>query len=157
MPTVLVSTTIPPEQLAKLQRVAAAVGGVPKDVRRECERGLRQATAPMRRTFRAGALGYLPLRGGLGEWVTAGMRFRTSVSLSPNPRLRISASIPGHDLPALNRGRDRHPVFGHRDRWVTQTVRPHFWDDAGIVGAQEAGDEISKAIDRAADRLELEL
>ena len=158
MPTVLVSTTIPPGDRAKLERVAAALVDTPRSVRKECETGLRRAARPMQRTFRAGALGYLPLRGGLAEWVAAGMRFRTSVSLQPDRlRLRISATLPGHDLPALNRGRDRHPTFGHRDRWVTQAVRPNFYDDAGTVGAQEVQPELVAAIDRAADRLEVAL
>ena len=158
MATVIVSTTIPPEDRAKLERVALALVDAPRNVRKECEKGLRNAARPMQRTFRASALGYLPLRGGLAEWVAAGMRFRTSVSLQPDRlRLRISASLPGHDLPALNRGRDRHPVYGHRDRWVTQEVRPNFYDDGGTVGAQEVEPELVDAIDRAADRLEIAL
>jgi hypothetical protein len=157
MPSVLVSTTIPPGDLAKLERVTLALRHTPPELRRELRTGLQRAVRPMQRTFRAGALGYLPLRGGLAEWVAAGMRFRTSVSVGESPRLRISASLPGHDLPALNRGRDRHPVFGHRDRWVTQQVRPRFWDDAGEVGASNAYDEIVKAVDTVAAKLEVEL
>lgn len=158
MPAVIVSTTIPPEQVAKLERVAAAVrASGNKELRRELEKGLRRAVRPMQKTFRAGALGYLPFRGGLAEWVASDMRFRTSVSVGERTRLRIRASLPGHDLPAINRGRLRHPVFGNRENWVLQLVRPHFWDDAGILGAQEAEKEIVAAVDRTAGKLEAEL
>lgn len=150
----LVSVTIPPGDLAKLERLNAAIKAAPKELQKELADGLRRAVRPMPKTFRAGALGYLPHRGALGEWVASGMRFRTSVSVGANPRLRITGSLPGHDLNALNSGVDRHPTFGHRDRWVSQRIRPGWWDDAGIVAAQEVGDEIVNAVDRAGTKLE---
>ncbi|MER5388376.1 hypothetical protein [Saccharopolyspora sp. NPDC002686] len=32
----------------------------------------------------------------------------------------------------LNEGRWRHPVFGNRERWVTQTARPAGWFDSAM-------------------------
>lgn len=150
----LVSVYVPPGDLAKLERLNAAIAAAPKELQKELATGLRRAVKPMPKIFRQGALGYLPHRGGLGEWVASGMRFRTTVSVGANPRLRISASLPGHDLPALNSGTDRHPVFGNRDNWVSQPIRPNWWDDSGVLAAQEASDEIVAAVDRTGTKLE---
>lgn len=150
----LVSVYVPPGDLAKLERLNAAIRNAPKELQKELATGLRKAVRPMPRIFRQGALGFLPHRGGLGEWVASGMRFRTTVSVGANPRLRITGSLPGHDLAALNSGTDRHPTYGHRDRWVSQRIRPAWWDDAGVLAANEAGDEIVAAVDRAGTKLE---
>jgi hypothetical protein len=40
------------------------------------------------------------------------------------------------DARGSNRGRIRHPVFGHRDRWVEQTYEPAtnwFYDAVAVV------------------------
>lgn len=152
----LVSVYIPPGDLAKLERLNNAIKDAPKETQKELVDGLRRAVRPMSKVFRQGALGFLPHRGGLAESIASAMRFRTSVSVGRSPRLRISASVPGHDIAAMNRGLLRHPTFGHRERgrWVSQVIRAGWWDDTGVLAAQDAADEIVSAIDRAATKLE---
>ena len=164
MASVLVSVTIPPGDLAKLQRVAVAVkDSGSKDLRRELEKGLRRSVRTMPKTFRAGALGWLPHRGGLAYEIGADLRFRSSVNVNPGRmRLRITGSARGpsgkaRDLYKMNQGRLRHPVFGNRRVWVMQAIRPRWWDDAGIVAAQEAYGEIVKAVDVTAEHLKAQL
>lgn len=44
--------------------------------------------------------------------------------------LRTSASMAPHARPFEGLGQGgtfRHPVFGHRDRWVPQATRPYLW------------------------------
>jgi len=40
----------------------------------------------------------------------------------------------------------RHPVFGHRDRWVTNQHRP-FLEPAAEASADKAAEEIAKGVD----------
>lgn len=142
---------------AKLERLARAIREAgDKELEKELAAGLRRAIKPMQREFKRGALGILPYRGGLAEWVADGMRFRSKVSVGSKPRATVIASLPGHDISAINRGRLRHPTHGHRDgpHWVTQEIRPGFWDDSGTLAAQDAAEEINKAIDAVAEKLE---
>ena len=154
----MISVFISPDARLKLDRLAKAIRDASdKELDKELVAGFRRAVKPMTKDFKRGALQILPYRGGLAEWVAQGMRFRTNIGVGKRkPRLKISASLPGHDLNAINQGRVRHPTFGHRDapRWVTQTIRPGFWDDAGTLAAQDARDEIVKAIDIVAAKLE---
>lgn len=157
MTGLVVSVTASPASRAKLERLARALKETGnKDLRNELARGLRRAVKPMQREFRRGALGILPHRGGLAEWVADDTKFRSKVSVGRNPSVRITATLPGHDLDAMDRGRLRHPTFGHRDgpHWVTQTIRPHWFTDSGVLAAQDARDELIRAIDTVAAKLE---
>lgn len=72
-----------------------------------------------------------------GSWST---RIPAAISLRADIRddrigvqLRASAAAAPHARPyeGLGQGgRFRHPVFGHRDRWVTQATRPFLWPAA---------------------------
>jgi hypothetical protein len=153
-PPALASVTVPPVDLAKLDRLAAALQAAgAKDLQKELADGLRRGVRRIPRELRRAALGRLPFHGGLAEDVANGMRFRTRVSVGRNPSLSIRGSWPGHDVAALNRGRARHPVFGNRKVWRTTTVKPGFWDDGGALGAQDVTPELVKAIDNVARKL----
>jgi hypothetical protein len=140
----------------KLERLSKALRDAgDKDLKRELGKGLRRAVRPMRETFKAGALGFLPFRGGLAEDVAPGMRFRTKIRTGgKSVGVRIVASLPGHDLNAMNRGRLRHPVRGNRRIWVNQQIRANWWDDSGLVAAPPVRVELVKAIDEVAAKLE---
>lgn len=152
----IIGLSVDRKAMAKLDALAQALRDAgAKDLQKELTAGLRRAVRPMKKELQRGALGILPYRGGLAELVVAGTRFRTKVSVGKNPSVRISASLPGHDLAAMERGRLRHPTFGHRDgpHWVTQQIRPHWFSDSGVLAAQDARVEISKAIDNVARKL----
>lgn len=52
------------------------------------------------------------------------------------------------DIPAINKGRLRHPVHGHRKRkWVTQKVQPGFWDDAMDTVSDDAHQRVRAVLD----------
>jgi hypothetical protein len=139
----------------KLTKIAAALRATPnKELRKELGTGLRRAARPMRAAFKHGALGILPYRGGLAEQVASDVRYTTKVNLGTTPSLRIVASLPGHDLAAMEKGRLRHPVYGHRRVWVTQNIRPGWFSDSGALAVTDVRRELLKAIDDVAKKLE---
>lgn len=131
-------------QLRKLARDMDAVG--PK-LSREIPKRMRKVAVPMVADIRAEAR-TLPERGGFAEYI-AGSRItiqtRTSVQRAGVSVVGLRSKSGGFvDLRAVNRGRLRHPVFGDRDRWRTQQIRPGFWDRAierrqqDVVSAMQA-------------------
>lgn len=140
----------------KLERLSKALrDAADKDLKKELGKGVRRAVRPMRETFKAGALGFLPFRGGLAEEVADGMRFRTKIRTGGSSvGVRVVAALPGHDLAAMNRGRLAHPVYGNRRVWVNQQIRPDWWDDSGLTAAPAVRVELVKAIDEVAAKLE---
>jgi hypothetical protein len=113
-------------QLAALTRrlKAAGAGGLKRDLLR----GLREGTKPMVEAARASALENLPKHGGLNQVVASSkiaVRTRTS---GGNPGVRVVA-LSKHNIAAMDRGRLRHPTYGH-EPWVTQQIRPGWWTDA---------------------------
>src|SRR5882757_3447026 len=106
----------------RLARLGAALKDAgDKDMRRELFKAMQRAAKPMKAAARTAAREHLPRRGGLGERV-AGSKFSAKTSASgKNPGLRIIGAG-DLDLPALDRGRVRHPVFGNRHNWVNQQI-----------------------------------
>lgn len=50
-------------------------------------------------------------------------------------------------LDVINKGRLRHPVWGNRGTWVTQRVKPEFWDRA----MKQVEDQVESAVARVLD------
>jgi len=109
------------DQLVRLSKRLRQVGN--KDLKKELRTALREATKPVQAAIRRHAEDSMPKRGGLNR-VMARSRISTQIRGSGNsPGIRLASK--SHD-PRINRGRLRHPVYGHRDRWVTQRV-PEGW------------------------------
>lgn len=144
------------DQLRDLARALKAAGN--KDLRKELMKAAQRSTRPVKREVAASARKTLPSRGGLNVWV-AGAKVQTKtrtagrsvgVVITGKPGRRQS---PSSDLKAINRGRVRHPTYGHRP-WVNQRVRPGFWDDVmeGPV-SDRARREFKDAMDQVARQL----
>lgn len=74
------------------------------------------------------------------RWI--GVKVRMSSKALPSDQARL----PKH----MNYGRWRHPVFGNKDAWVTQTVGPVGWFDGTFSKMRgQAAINIGKAIDAA--------
>lgn len=58
------------------------------------------------------------------------------------------------DLASLNRGRLRHPLYGNRGFWYDQKVKPNWWDDPLLQGADEVREEIEQVLDGVARKIE---
>lgn len=95
------------------------------ELRKELNAALKTAAAAIIPEARAEARATLPSSGGLNEAV-AKTRMRVKVSTGKDPGVSIVAGRPGSGARGAEFGRIRHPVFGNRDVWVTQTV-PNAW------------------------------
>ena len=139
-----------PEQLARISRQLREEAN--RGLRRELDKALREAVAPLRTALPESARETLPKRGGLAGQIAAS---RISVRRIPAARgggLRLTATNP-RALRLLNRGRVRHPVFG-REPWVTQKVRPGWWDRPIEQAGPDVQAAVKEAVGRVADRIE---
>ena len=121
-------------------------------VERELEVALRRAARPMADVARQGARDTLPRKGGLAE-VIAATKFSTTVRISGN---NVVAQVIGrsrHDLAALDRGRDRHPVFGNRKVWVNQRITPGWFSRSERTAEAIAMKAMEAAAERVARKL----
>jgi len=115
-----------------LRLKAAGEGGL----RRELLAGIRGGATPILPAVREAALAQLPKRGGLNEWVAASKftirnrlsPFTAGVSIVNQPIADTSRRGSGSVQFGTDKGRVRHPVFGHRDRkWAETTVANGGW------------------------------
>jgi hypothetical protein len=144
------------DQLQALAKALKDAGA--KGLRKELMRSAQRATKPVKREVPASARRYLPRQGGLGVWV-AGAKLKTKTrTAGRNVGVVITGTAgrrmsPSSDLRAINRGRVRHPTYGHRP-WVNQQVRPGFWDVVmeGPV-SDRARAEFVDAMDRIARQI----
>jgi hypothetical protein len=86
---------------------------------------------------------------------------QTKVSYSGNRqgvRIRVDPTRLGHgakNLPErIDEGRWRHPVYGNRDVWVTQTGKPGWFTATADRHTAQVREQIVAAADRAMQRIE---
>lgn len=91
------------------------------------------------------ALELLPRKNGLAQ-IVANSAFTTRRGVS---RLSIQASNK-RGIRSINAGFVRHPVYGNRDRWVTQRVRKGWWDAPAATAKRAVESEMRTAMDRIA-------
>lgn len=132
--------------LARQLRKFDTDGTITKKLRTE----LRRPVPAVRARIRAAAIGTLPAGGGINVWVaqtkiTASvvMRGRSAGVLMRGGRRSQGGQT---DMRAIDRGRLRHPRWGHRRRgdWFTQVVTPGFFTKTAAEAPEWDG-----AVDRA--------
>lgn len=112
-----------------------------QDLRKELFRALNSSTKPARRAALDGLEDYLPdnyaaeLRPGLSISAT-GRRGK-----NPSVRIRAKGRRRNRLIGPLNRGRLRHPLFGHSP-WFDQQVKPGWWNDP----MQRQADDVRRAL-----------
>lgn len=147
-----------PELRAMAARLRRA--GDPARMRRLMLAGLKEGVKPAVRQAKSAAL-TLPSHGShhsgfrrkLARTINA--QVRTS-GRDPGVRVRISKARMGDQASlatATNKGRWRHPVYGNRSVWVTQTSRRAWFDDANRYN----GPPVRRALQRVLDDMEREL
>lgn len=135
--------------LAQRLKAAGAGGGL----RRELLRGIKAAADPVLGDVRTAAGADLPHRGGLAARV-AGSKFSVQVRTGVNTTgVRIRGQS-AWNIAAMNRGVLRHPVFGNRDVWVTQAIRPSWFDHPIEVKAEPVRLAVVAVVDDVTRRLE---
>jgi hypothetical protein len=112
---------------ARLQGAAAA------GIRKSTQAQIRAAVKPLIPIIQESARASLPKAGGMNNFV-ARRRPRTSVRMGPRVQ-SVRITYKGKGAPS-DRGPWRHPVFGHRDRWVSQEYTPAlgWWERAEAEG-----------------------
>ena len=130
-----------------------AAGDEGKGLKRELLKEIRDETKPASEDVRRSAESLLPRRGGLAARV-AGSRFSTSTRFGANTAGVRIVGKSGYNISRMNAGTLRHPVFGNRSAWVTQSVRPH-WFDQPIERAADHGlrDAVVRAISSMSERI----
>jgi hypothetical protein len=106
-----------------------------KELRKAFTKGTNEAVEPAKDAVRSSARSELPHRGGLAERV-ASSKFRVQRLTGKAPGIvlimRLAKEHGGGsvDLKRMNSGSLRHPVYGHRGRWVLQSVRSEWFTRA---------------------------
>ena len=141
------------ERLGKDLREAGA-----KDLRKELLKAGQQLTKPVKENIKEHALTDLPKRGNLNVWTSKRLKTTTQVRLAgKNVGVRFKTKHPGtkglSDLPSINDGDVRHPLFGNTNRWYTTHVHPGFVTRA----VDEMAPEIRKAFLGAVDEIAAKL
>ena len=133
--------------VAGLLRKAAA-----RDLTRELRKGQRQAFKPLQPEIKAEALATLPKRGGYAATMAKAVKVTVTTGVGRNAltaRVYARGKVEHRDVVAVNAGRLRHPVFGHRKTWKLTRVRPGFVDRP----VDKLSDQILKESADAAERV----
>ena len=119
------------------------------ELRKQLNKQLREAAKPLVQDARDAARRELPQKGGLAAQVAKSpirVQVRTGARTAG---VRITGR--GQGLRGADRGRLRHPVFGNRDRWVTQDVKPGWFTGTMEREAPKVKPAIDQAIQDVAD------
>lgn len=120
-----------------------------KELRKELNLALRTKAAHLIREAREAARENLPNEGGLADKI-ANAPMRVSITSGKNPGVKIV--VKGIDARSANRGRLRHPTYGHRDRWVTQEIKPGWFTDRMREKAPSIRPALVEAMDQVAKK-----
>ncbi len=155
----MLTVEVKSSDLPRLVKQLRAAGSEPA-VRRKLTKGLRDGTKPALSATRAAALA-LPAHGqkhtGLRKKMAAatGTQVRTS-GKSPTVSVRTSRSRMGAQASlarATNDGSWRHPVFGNKNKYVTQFSRKGWFDNANRYTAPY----VRRAVQGVLDQTEREM
>lgn len=149
MPKPAIELTLEGEGLKALQRKIRALEDG-KLMQRELNRALREGSRPLIDEARSAARADLPHAGGLADRIAnAPMRIQVSSGRDPGVKIRVS----GVDARSADRGRLRHPVYGNRENWVTQDIRPGWFTDRMRARAPMVRDDLVGAMERVAQKI----
>lgn len=130
----------------KFAAVAAKLRTTSKELKPGLYKVISQATSPLKKNIRASARSILPSRGGLANLV-ARSSLTTKKSLSARGAgVRIVGSSK-NDIRAIDRGRLRHPTYGHKP-WVSQTVPEGYFKTPMVEGTPAVHAKIVAEVDR---------
>ncbi|WP_326739148.1 hypothetical protein [Streptomyces sp. NBC_01022] len=158
-------------QLLELQRRLRAAGG--ENIRSSMQRRIRRAAEPLRNDLQNTIRG-LPIRsagrgagkrGGqspttrpLRATIASAIRISVRTSGSPGARVWVDKGLLPPDLrnmaQTINTGRIRHPVYGNRRRWATQTATPLWWDNTVRSHTPRMTAEVARVLDDVRRRLD---
>jgi hypothetical protein len=110
-----------PDDIDRLVKAIRAHGSK-KQLAKELNAGLNRVTKQIRGELKENIEPVLPKRGGLAATMKRASRFTTRAKAGRWAGVTITGRARGHDIRTVAGKRLRHPVFGNRDVWVTQTA-----------------------------------
>ena len=122
------------------------------ELRKELNKAMRVGAKPLIPKARAEAMRRLPQRGGLAKQVSKEPA-RVQTRTGKDPGVRIVVGKRNGGARQANRGVIRHPVFGNRDVWVDQQVKPGWFDDPMKASAPEIRRALEQGIEVVAARV----
>lgn len=138
------------EQLVRLSRALRDAGRT--ELRKDLNAELREIGKPLVEKTRAEARRRLPKRGGMAAAVAKAPQ-RLAISTGRDAGVRIIVGKTKSGARAANSGFIRHPVFGNRDVWVDQKVRPGWFDDPLKGSESEVVPALQRAMEKTVDRI----
>ena len=105
---------------ADYQKAARALKNADRDIRLEYTRTVRAIAKPLGQQVLEAGAEKLPHKGGLSDRVAAAKVLVSATQMRAVVSLKTAE---GYDLRAMNRGRLRHPTYGHKP-WVSQDIEP---------------------------------
>jgi hypothetical protein len=142
------------DQLAALSKAIKAEGEAGKGLQKTVRESIRTSAKPLGKFVAVSAGRALPRRGGLGYKVAGATVSVTGNVSSRGISAKLKLKAKGYDLPAMDRGRLRHPVYGNRHVWVTQLVHPKVFTEPFKEGAPTVKRDIEKGLLEVAARIE---
>jgi hypothetical protein len=138
------------EQLAALSKALKDAGE--KDLQRELSKAITAAVKPVKPAVQKSARRILPKRGGLAARVA-----KASITTRKRSGPRIAGvrvvATSRDSLRQIDRGFIRHPVFGNRERWVTQRVQPGWFTEPTEAMRDDVQRALIKAMNDVAKKL----
>lgn len=145
------------DKLARLAAKLKAEGE--RDLRLRMMKALRESGSDVKGKVQQAALA-LPAEKyetGLRQEMAANIAIRTrTTGDTAGVRVSLQASKLGDKrrLPRLmNKGKWSHPVYGNRERWVRQTIRPGFWSGTISIFAPQVRRKMIAVLDETARQL----
>lgn len=138
------------DQFLKLSKALKEAGHA--NLRKELNKGMRDASKPLIKAARAEALRRLPSRGGLAARIAkAPQRVQTRTGADPGVRIVVGAN--GLAARTADSGTVRHPVFGNKTVWVVQPVRSGWFSDPMEAGAPVVRRNLEDALEQMAAKV----
>lgn len=138
----------------KLVALAKRLKGAPKELRGELTKAITKTVQPLKAAAKKSAVERLPRRGGLGKRVAKTTLRHKRKSTGRGAGIRIEAQTNAVKDPLrIDRGRIRHPTYGHRP-WVLQNVRKGWFTEPMREGAPKVQQELLQAMDEIARKIE---
>ena len=143
------------DQLRAVGKALRGAGDQGKALRKDLLREIREVTkGPAGDELKAAATRRLPSRGGLAAYTAKNLKVTSRTKLSGNEvGVTVVATVKGMDLPKLEAGKLRHPVYG-RAPWVNQSIPAGIFGDAVQELAGDVGKAILRAVEDTARKIE---
>jgi hypothetical protein len=110
----------------KLTRLAAVLADHAdgKALKNKLRKGIRAETGDITKDQRASLASGLPKRGGAAATISGESKFSTRTGLAGRGvSVDIVDSWKGHDMPAIDDGTLRHPLYGNRKHWYDTRIK----------------------------------